>query len=263
VVVQKGEATVEVDELYPQNDLRVTEDGVTAQLVKRGFYDFDADQGWMRVLDGQAMVFRDDAKPLKVKAKHEVNVNGVNGSLKAQGFDLKAYEANNDLYKWSSLRSAYVAEANVNAAPLYAYNGPYAGWYGAGWFGADWYWDPWFNCYTFIPGDGIFYSPFGWGFYSPWYVGYAPFYGFGGYGYRYAGGFRHFSENYHAWGPGVHYPDMGGHGYGAIGGHGFGGGFHGGGMHAESMGGGFHGGGFGGGGFHGGGGGGFGGGHGR
>jgi len=27
---------------------------------------------------------------------------------------------------------------------------------------------PYFSCYTFIPGDGIFYSPFGWGFlFSP------------------------------------------------------------------------------------------------
>ena len=40
-------------------------------------------------------------------------------------------------------------------------------------------WDPWFSCYTFIPGDGIFYSPFGWGFYSPWWAYQAPIY-FGG-----------------------------------------------------------------------------------
>src|ERR1700735_288014 len=261
VEVQKGEATVEVAELHPENDLRVTEDGVTTQLVKRGFYDFDADQGWVRVIEGEAMVLRNNGKRVKVDAKHQVNLreaNGTNGPLKARGFDVKAYEANNDLYKWSSLRSAYVAEANVNDAPMYAYNGPYAGWYGDGWVGAGWYWDPWFSCYTFIPGDGIFYSPFGWGFYSPWYVGYAPLYGYGFYGY--GGGVRHFRENYNAWGPGVHYPGLAGRGAGAVGAHGFAGG-----MHAENSGGGFHGGGFsGGGGFHGGGGGGgFGGGHGR
>ena len=51
----------------------------------------------------------------------------------------------------------------------------YAG--GPGWYGPGWYWDPWFWSYTWLPGDGIFYSPFGWGFYSPWYVGYAPYYG--------------------------------------------------------------------------------------
>ena len=41
---------------------------------------------------------------------------------------------------------------------------------GAGWYGAGWYWDPCFGAYTFIPGDGIFYSPFGWGFYPPFAV---------------------------------------------------------------------------------------------
>ena len=73
-----------------------------------------------------------------------------------------------DLYRWSSLRSAYLAEANADAAPLYVYGG-------ANWYGAGWYWDPWFSAYTFIPGDGIFYSPFGWGLYSPFYAGWAPF----------------------------------------------------------------------------------------
>jgi hypothetical protein len=41
------------------------------------------------------------------------------------------------------------------------------GWYGPGWWGPGWYWDPWFSGFTFLPGDGFFYSPFGWGFYSP------------------------------------------------------------------------------------------------
>jgi len=75
-----------------------------------------------------------------------------------QKFDRKSYEED-DLYRWSSLRSAYLAEANVDAAGIYATNG--WGPWGPGWWGADWYWDPWFNAFTFIPGDGIFYSPFG------------------------------------------------------------------------------------------------------
>jgi len=70
-----------------------------------------------------------------------------------------------------------------------------------GWWGSDWYWDPWFDAFTFIPGDGIFYSPFGWGFYSPWWVYGAPFYGYGygygrGYGYGYGHYYHHFSTDY-------------------------------------------------------------------
>src|ERR1700686_340562 len=68
---------------------------------------------------------------------------------------------------------------------------------GAGW-GGGWYWDPWFSAFSFLPGGGIFYSPFGWGFYSPGLVYRAPFYG---------GHFYHAfnGANVRAWGPGPHY----------------------------------------------------------
>ncbi len=191
--VDKGDATVEVDEIHRQNDLQITEDGATTRLLHTGFYDFDANQGDVRVLQGQAVVLDGDRR-VKVKGGHEVDIQATNGSLSEHKFNKDAYKSGDSLYCWSSLRSAYVAEANVNAAPAY-YVG---GWYGPGWWGAGWYWDPWFACYTFIPGDGIFYSPFGWGFYSPALVTWAPIYVYGG-------SVRHFSLDSHAWGPGSHY----------------------------------------------------------
>ena len=252
VELEQGEATVEVTDLHPQNDLRIEEDGASTQLVKNGFYDFDANQGQIRVLDGEAMVHAGD-RDVKVKGGHELDLNAA--KLKEHGFDKKTYEAS-DLYNWSSLRSAYVAEANADVAPQYVVGGGY----GPGWFGAGWYWDPWFASYTFLPGDGIFYSPFGWGFYSPfWAYGY-----FGGfYGPHY---YHHFAADPHNWGPvrntPVYRPSLNAlhtapalngnpRGFGNVHAGGFrgtapAGGFHGG---AE---GGFHGGGFGGGGFHGG-----------
>ena len=78
-----------------------------------------------------------------------------------------------DFYRWASLRSSYLADANVDAAEAYAGSG---GWRPGSWYGDGWYWDPWFDAYTFLPGDGIFFDPFGWGFYSPWC---APYFGFG------------------------------------------------------------------------------------
>lgn len=54
VAISSGEAMVEVDELYPQNDIRVAEDGVTTRLMKTGLYDFDADHSLVRVIDGKA-----------------------------------------------------------------------------------------------------------------------------------------------------------------------------------------------------------------
>ncbi|MGA9967808.1 MAG: FecR domain-containing protein [Terriglobales bacterium] len=274
--LEKGHAMVEVAEIHPENDIRITQGDTTTRLLKTGLYDFNMNQEELRVFDGKASV-EESGKRFDVKGGRELSLDS-NGSVKAQKFNKKSYEED-DLYRWSSLRSAYLAEANVDAAGLYANNG--WGPWGPGWWGADWYWDPYFDSFTFIPGDGIFYSPFGWGFYSPWWVYQAPFYGYGyggygyGYGYRNGGGsyYHHFSSDVHNWGPGDHY--VGGRNYangvyrgpGSAGGgfhsgprmmggsRGFGGGgFHGGGGQSGGFqGGGFHGGvGFhGGGGFHG------------
>jgi FecR protein len=183
VDLTRGQAMVEVAEIMPQNDLRVVEDGAATQLLKTGLYGFDANTRQVRVFDGQAMVLQGDQQ-VRVKGSHEVTLD-TTGKLKARKFDKDAYEQS-DLYRFSSLRSSYLAEANTNEARIYVANG----WYGPGWIGAGWYWDPWFDAYTFIPGDGIFYSPFGWGFYSPLWVYRAPVF--------YRGPFvHHFSPAYH------------------------------------------------------------------
>jgi len=167
VALSKGQAMVEVDEIYKQNDIRVKVDGTPARIEKTGLYDFDANQNEVRVLDGQAMVQEGD-KDIKIKGGHELSV-APGAPQKTDKFDKKAFE-DSELYRWSSLRSAYLADANAQQAQVYFADG----WYGPGWWGAGWYWDPWFAAYTFIPGDGIFYSPFGWGFYSPLWAYRAP-----------------------------------------------------------------------------------------
>jgi hypothetical protein len=247
VGVEEGEASVEVTEIHKQNDIRIDADGVITELVKNGLYDFDTVHNQVLVFDGEAIV-DENGRHVKVKGGHELTLNQE--STKPQSLDKKAYESS-DLYRWSSLRSAYLAEANVDAAPGYIYGGGF----GPGWYGAGWYWDPWFSAYTFIPGDGIFYSPFGWGFYSPFWAFDAPFF--------FDGHFHHhFDPDSRGRGEGRHYdPGVRGGGYHA--GNGYaaphGGntrsGIRGGGFHASgSSGGSFHGGESSGGGFHGGGG---------
>lgn len=163
VELNRGHAIVEVAEIHPENDIRVEADGETVELLKTGLYDFDANQQQLRVFEGKASV-QELERSVEVKGGRELSLAGGQ-PVKPTKFDKKAY-TDEDLYRWSSLRSAYVAEANVDAAGSYMANG--WGPWGPGWWGAGWYWDPWFYGYTFIPGDGIFYSPFGWGFYSPW-----------------------------------------------------------------------------------------------
>ena len=234
VAVEEGEATVEVTEIHKQNDIRIDADGVTTRLVKIGFYDFDAARNQVLVLDGEAIVDENGGQ-VKVKGGHELTFD--KDSAKPQSFDKKTYESG-DLYRWSSLRSAYLAEANVDAAQSYIVGSGY----GAGWYGAGWYWNPWFSSYTFIPGDGIFYSPFGWGFYSPFWAFDAPFF-FDGHHHH------HFDPDSRGRGEGRHY-DPGVRGGGYHPGHGYAG------PHGGNTGSGLHGGGgshgMGGGGFHGG-----------
>jgi hypothetical protein len=257
VEVDQGHAMIEVAEIHPENSLRVDEDGTATQLLRTGLYDFNRNQRELRVFDGKAFV-ESGRDHVAVKGGRELRL-ASNDLSKERKFDKKSYEEG-DLFRWSSLRSGYLAEANVDAAGMYAQNG----WGDPGWWGADWYWDPWFDAFTFIPGDGIFYSPFGWGFYSPWWVYDAPFfgygYGWGGYGYGYGHYYHHFSTDARNWGGGSHYVTGRSYAHGIYHGAGSTGrGFHSGPSMANSArgfgrfgGGGFHGGG---GGFHGGGGG--------
>jgi len=145
LALNKGEAMLEVDELYSQNNIHITQPGADARVVKTGLYDFDANNGQVRVFDGKAVVNADD-RNVTLKKGHELALNS--GKVKGQKFDKKELANGNDLYRWSSLRSQYLSEANVDTASIYYANG----WYGPGWWGPGWYWDPWFAGFTFVPG---------------------------------------------------------------------------------------------------------------
>jgi FecR protein len=222
VELDKGRAMAEVTDISKNNNIRVDQNGASMQLLKKGLYDFDADHNQVRVFKGKADVFLNNQK-IGLGDNRGLTLTG-GGKLKAQSFDERQYTDN--FYRWSGLRFGYLAEAGTDTARLYV-NG------GVAWYGAGWYWDPWFGAYTFIPGDGIFYSPFGWGFYSPFAVYGSPFFYGGYYGY----GHRHrFSEFHEPYGHGFE-PRGGFHG--AVGFHG-GSGFHGGGGEFHGGGGGRH-----------------------
>ena len=173
VEVDKGRAMVEALDIRKENNIRVDLNDVSTQLTKNGLYDFDADHQQIRVFKGTAEVHA-NGQNIKVTGEHELALN-AGGKLKAQGFDTRTDE--DDFFRWSALRSGYLAEATADEARVYI--GPGPGWYGPGWYGTGWYWDPWFGVYTFLPADGIFYSPFGWGFYSPIVVYRSPFFYYG------------------------------------------------------------------------------------
>ena len=161
LALNQGEAMLEVDEIHSQNDIRITQPRATTRVLKTGLYNFDAANNTVRAFDGKASVQTNDHE-VTVKGGHKLALN-TEGKLKAHGFDKKQIAQSDDLYRWSSLRSEYLSQENIETARTYFVDGGY----GPGWFGPGWYWNPWFGGFTFLPADGFFYSPFGWGFYSP------------------------------------------------------------------------------------------------
>ncbi len=208
VEIVAGRAMVEILDIHKENNIRVDLNDTNTKLLNKGLYEFDAGQNQIRAFKGKAEV-KASGQSITLSGEHELALNAT-GKRKAQEFDTRQYE--DDFFRWCALRSGYLSEASVDEARTYIGYGP--GWYGPGWYGPGWYWVPNFYVYTFVPADGIFYSPFGWGFYSPIFVYRSPFFFFGYYG----RGPHRFGE--------FHYPY--GHGFEPRGG------FHGGGFHGPS-----------------------------
>jgi hypothetical protein len=194
VALVKGQASIEADYFSKDNRLIVDQGMASTAIIQRGLYVVNASEPLVQVLDGKATVSL-GSQHVNAGKDRDVIV-GTSGKLKAQSFSANAVQGES-LVRWSRLRSAYEAQANYETAqalvgnngygPAYGYGTGYG--YGPGWYGAGWYWDAGFGFWSFLPGDGILYSPFGWGFYSPAFLyGYYPgFYGRPGF---VGGGFR-------------------------------------------------------------------------
>jgi len=173
IEVIRGEAMVEVDYLPKLARLDVLEHGADAALLKAGLYRFNAEQGSISVFDGKTQVSDGDGKMKELGKGKELILSDAR--LKAVSFDSKAPD---ELYRWSAARAGYLAEANESSARTVYVAG---GWGPYGW-GPGWAWNPYFATWSWLPGDGFFWSPFGYPFFSPAYVVYAPYYGRGFYG---------------------------------------------------------------------------------
>jgi len=161
VQLNSGRAEVEVDQIYKQNDLLVDEGPSQTKLLDHGLYAFDANTPTLRVFDGKAAVSpsKDATKWVTVKGGHQLALDGT--AAKTTDFDRKEVATNDPLYNWGKLRSEYLGQSNVNLAEQYA---------GAPGFYPGWLWDPALYSYTWLPGNGLFWNPYGFGFYSPYYV---------------------------------------------------------------------------------------------
>ncbi len=170
--LKTGEMMIEADDIVKDSSVSVLDHGGSVLIDRNGLYKFTGgDSPTVAVLEGKANVVNGDRKT-EIGKGHEVLL--VDAGLKTKKFDPKAED---ELYAWSNVRSeynaasSYQAAQNVNAS---SYGGVWGGYGFSGFSNPGWLWNSGFNSYAWLPGSGAFYSPFGYGFYSPMAVGYAP-----------------------------------------------------------------------------------------
>jgi hypothetical protein len=161
VALDRGQATIEADYFPKDSRLKVVENMAVTDVLKPGFYVLNAEPPFVQVLKGKAAVALNGQTATAGEDRQVVETDA--GKLKAQSFNEKSLDSSS-LVRWSRLRSQYEAQANVDSAR--------AAVAGNGWYGPGWYWGPDWGFWSFLPGDGILYSPFGFGFYSPVYLGF-------------------------------------------------------------------------------------------
>jgi hypothetical protein len=197
VEVLSGSAIIESNEIPKDNAIELVYKKDSIRLQKQGLYRLDTEPAHFQVFEGEAVV-TDGSGQLTLHGGKQTNLSGV---LMAENFDRKA-DDQDALYRWSDRRASYVAQANVASAASAgdSFTGSGGGYgyglgsglgYGLGYGGfgynpgflGGWAFNPLFGMYTYLPYSGFGYSPFGYTYYSPYTVGYAPAYGGSGYAY--------------------------------------------------------------------------------
>ena len=158
-----GSALIEVAELLEHNAIAFDAAGAHIALAKKGLYRIDASPAQLRVYDGQAAVAL-GADSLIARKGHQIDLDTA--KLVDARFDAKDTDA---FYRWSSRRADYVAAANLISARV-ASNSEYSSGFASS--PSGWSWNPYFGMYTFLPANGVYFSPFGAAFYSPGAVNY-------------------------------------------------------------------------------------------
>jgi hypothetical protein len=158
IQVDRGVTLLEATDLQKENKIRISAAGLNTTLKDEGLYRVDADRSSVAVFDGKAEVRQGDEQ---VEVKKGKTVVASDAPLKAEKFDRNEAKKTDELYQWSSLRSKYLAGASAVMAQRVLVQPSL-------WYGSGWYWDPYMSTYSWLPGSSAYYSPFGYGFYSPW-----------------------------------------------------------------------------------------------
>jgi FecR protein len=139
-----------------ENFVTILHKGAAAHLRKSGIYRFDSEPAQFRVYSGEAEV-ETGSNVLIVRSGKLVSLDGL---VAVEKFNPKDGD---ELSRWSERRAEYVSMANVSAAKYVSNSGN-------GLSNSGWYFNPYFGMFTYIPMNGMFYSPYGYSYFSPYTV---------------------------------------------------------------------------------------------
>ena len=139
-----------------ENFVTILYKGASSHLRKSGIYRFDSEPAQFRVYSGEAEV-ETGSNVLIARTGKLVSLDGL---VAVEKFNPKDGD---ELSRWSERRAEYVSMANVSAAK-YVNNS------GTGLNSSGWYFNPYFGMFTYIPMNGMFYSPYGYSYFSPYTV---------------------------------------------------------------------------------------------
>jgi hypothetical protein len=165
IQVIQGEAILEADELMTDNRIQVKVGDSHSLIQKPGLYRFTAGPpATYAVIAGKSEVSAFGQTVELSKGRQMAILQ----PLKKRKFDSKRED---DLYAWSNERSEYEAAASYQSArdASLVYGSAAGGWV------SGWLWNGAFDSWSWLPGgDTAFFSPFGYGFFSPGVVASAP-----------------------------------------------------------------------------------------
>jgi len=172
VELLKGSAVVECDDPMKENAVTLVYQDYQVHVRKTAVMEFVSNPtAELKVFHGEAEVDLNG----NISVVRAGKMLPFTQALAQEKFDPKL--ESDELTRWSQERSEAVAVANVSAAKsLRDSGGSMMGGLGNGLYGngmmpyGSWYYNPYYSMYTYLPMNGMFFNPYGYGFFSPYSV---------------------------------------------------------------------------------------------
>lgn len=178
-IAEVATANEQVSNINKNSPLEIVTPHGTISIAKDGIYRFDSIETNTLVQVRQGELFIGDrnqflaGKATKIKRGNAVKLTG--GAVNNSDIAKVNKDASDKFDAWSFNRANTLMAANISALRRSRTMSALS--YG-------WIYDSFYNCYTYIPRRGLWYSPYGFGFFNSygnclyyWPFGYSPYYG--------------------------------------------------------------------------------------